>query len=464
MATGYMIGMGDKTSCGGKVLEGDTLISMFGIYRAREGDQVSCGKDGKIYRIIGGISYMTSSGRLVAGNLDSISGCPCGATLFPSRQVRYESQRRVAPGARLAATEGTNTPASAHPRAPQTTPRTFFQNSGASNGEEPGFHIVQKSVPREALRASLLPNPTSQAVVDRFHSLNPGSDLVKAGSIIVLSDPNNLRCTREEAVLMSAATSANQALESLSAEEADFMMEHREEIAGFLGYSSTAAGVASATYAKHLSDLKTLIEDLEKLHQRTFMRDGHLRSPAFFAERKRLLTQIDVSLGSLTRKGVGIADHPNLKSALGISSRSLTHHWNKVGAPGQIPGYATHLRGVATASKIIKAGGWIGAGLGAAASYHKVQAVCTAGSIEACERVRFTETGSFLGNLAAGAGVVLISSKIAAEICVGIGIATATVGGIICGVVAVGAVSYGAGHHGGRTGEAVGELIYRKTR
>ncbi|MNC73105.1 hypothetical protein D3C75_1242500 [compost metagenome] len=51
MNEGYFIGQGDKTTCGGKVLDGDGKVNMFGLQHAREGDRVSCGKDGNTYQI-----------------------------------------------------------------------------------------------------------------------------------------------------------------------------------------------------------------------------------------------------------------------------------------------------------------------------------------------------------------------------------------------------------------------------
>lgn len=84
MAIGYFIGVGDKTTCNGTVLEGDHRIMMFGIPHAREGDAVSCGRDGKMYQVLGGVSHVVSHGRRVAGTLDSISGCGCKARLIPS--------------------------------------------------------------------------------------------------------------------------------------------------------------------------------------------------------------------------------------------------------------------------------------------------------------------------------------------------------------------------------------------
>jgi hypothetical protein len=57
---------------------------MYGVAHARDGDRVTCGKDGKTYNIVGGISHMISHGKHVAGTLDSYSNCPCKAQLIPS--------------------------------------------------------------------------------------------------------------------------------------------------------------------------------------------------------------------------------------------------------------------------------------------------------------------------------------------------------------------------------------------
>lgn len=67
MTKGYFIRKGDKTSCGGEVLEADTRVTLFGFAHARDGDRVSCGKDNETYVIEGGVSHITSHGRIVAG-------------------------------------------------------------------------------------------------------------------------------------------------------------------------------------------------------------------------------------------------------------------------------------------------------------------------------------------------------------------------------------------------------------
>lgn len=477
MARGYFIRQGDKTTCGGHVLEGDNGWLSHGAPLAREGDQVSCGEDGEVYQIAGGVANFLLNGRRGAGTLDSVSTCPCQANLIPGiAGMVYDKEE--APAARR------SMPDAAQARAPE--PADFrnshrlapsLSNSHADSADprppapEPGFHIVEKSTRREALLSSLLAG-MSPAAQRKFHSLNPGSDLIKAGSLIVLSDPNNHQCTREEALLMSAATSANQILESLSADEADFMMRHRDEIATFLSHGSTALGVSEAMMSNHLKRLDSLLKNLESLHQRTFHKYGHLQVPEFFAERKILFGQLNSHLNGLTTKMVGISDHQNLKRALGISSRSLVHHWTKAGTAGRIPGYTEHLSGVAKASKILAVGGWIGTGVGGAASYLKVQEVCRTGTAEACAKIKLTETGSFTGAWVGGITGAAIGARfsgaVAATICVGLGPPTGGAVTLACGLVVVGSGAMAGGLIGGyageATGEATGEVIYRSTR
>ena len=120
MADGHFIREGDKTTCGGKVLEADTRVMMFGIAHARVGDRVSCGKDNKSYVIVGGVSYIESHGRLVAGTLDSFSSCPCKARLIPSLfHATYASDNAAAPQAARAAAQPAAPTAPSNPVAPR---------------------------------------------------------------------------------------------------------------------------------------------------------------------------------------------------------------------------------------------------------------------------------------------------------------------------------------------------------
>lgn len=346
-----------------------------------------------------------------------------------------------------------------YPEAPAEKP------AAAKTPAEPGFYIVQQAMPRSALEMALFDKPDS-AALEKFARLNPHvSGYAKPGQLIVLSDPNNPQCTREEALLMDSAQKVDAALKPMTDEEASFMVRHRSEIESMLSQGSTSIGVGESIFAKNLDDVKTSLKEIETLHQKSFQRDGHLRSSEFFDERARLFAKLDRQLNGLTKKGIGFPDHSSLKSALGISSKSLVHHWGLAGAPGQIPGYATHAEGVARAAKVVKYGGWVGTAVGGGASYLKVQEVCAAGNKDACEKIKYTEGGSFVGGVAGGAmtGAALTGPAVGA-ICVGLGVPTGGLGTLACGVVVVAAGSYAGGAIGGAGGEMFGEVIYEVTK
>lgn len=330
--------------------------------------------------------------------------------------------------------------------------------------EEPGFYVVPRSTTADKLEAQLF-SSASPAVIAKFRTLNPNLDQVKAGTLIVLSDPNNHLCTFEDALLMQAAETVNKALEPLSAEEADFMARHYDEIALLVSKGSLGASAGLAMFSKNLNDVDAVLRAIDKLHTKTFQTNGHLNSPDFYAERKRLLTQLDTQLTKLTKKSIGFPDHPNLKSVLGLSTKSLVHRWRKSGAAGQIPGYATHIDAVSRAAKYVKYGGWVGTAIGGGASALKVQGVCAEGNVEACEKVKFTESGAFLrgvlGGVTAGS---MLTAPLAGSLCAALSIPTGGTVGLVCGLLIVGTGSYMGGSIGGMSGESAAEVIYENLK
>jgi len=469
MNEGHFIGLHDKTTCGGTVLDGHDGIIMFGILHAREGDRVTCGKDGKTYRIVGGISYMISHGAAIAGTLDSYSNCPCKAQLIPSVFGATYQSANSAPRAGRSAVQPVSSAATSQPIA--SRPSGFASSNSPApallarpDTQEQGFYVLPKSMTREALEATLFATP-DPAVMSKFRALNPASDNIKAGSLIVLSDPNNTSCTYQEAQLMQAAQQVNAAIDPLTPDEAEFMHRHAAEIAGFIGDTSTWLGVSAAVMEKHLTSLRDTLQAMERLHQDSYRQHGHLRSPQFFADRQRLLAQLDAHLLNSTRlRGqTTLGDHPKLKTALGISSRSLVHRWDKAGAPGQIPGYATHVDATSRAAKYMQAGGYIGIGIGGISSLLSIQAVCTSDSKAACEKVRFTEGGKFVGSTFGGVAGVEIGKYVSGPICLALGVSTG-VGGIVCAATLIGAGAWVGSTYMGDGGELMGEILYEKTQ
>jgi len=411
---------------------------------------------------------MRRNGKRVAGTLDSVSSCPCGARLIPSvlkatyekREAEPPASQRVAQPNEAAVNGNPETPSqSAFTPSGRTVPTAF---NGAL-GQEPGFYIVPKSMSREALETTLF-STIDPAVMRKFQSLNPNTGNVKAGSMIVLSDPNNTSCTYQEAQLMQAAQQVDASLDSLTPDEADFLYRHGAEIASFIGHTSTWLGVSAVVMEKHLTSLRDALQAIEHLHQENYRQHGHLKSTQFFADRHRLMNQLDAHLLNSTRlRGqTTLGDHPKLKTALGISSRSLVHHWHKAGGPGQIPGYAAHVEAVSRATKYMKAGGYIGIGLGGISSLLAIEQVCNGDSGAACEKVKFTEGGKFAGATAGGTLGGLMARSASSSICVALGVSTG-IGGVVCVAALVGTGTWAGTTYGGSGGETLGEKLYEKT-
>ncbi|BBJ67867.1 MULTISPECIES: PAAR domain-containing protein [Enterobacter] len=80
---GYFLFRGDKTVCGGKILEGCTDHQFFDKDMACEGHKVTCGKHPGYYRICGGLED-DIHGKRIAGTLHSFSSCPCKSKFVPS--------------------------------------------------------------------------------------------------------------------------------------------------------------------------------------------------------------------------------------------------------------------------------------------------------------------------------------------------------------------------------------------
>jgi len=90
MAIGHYLFRGDKTACGGRIIEGCTDHQFFGKDMACEGHQVTCGKHAGRFRIVGGLEDDDIHGKKIAGTLHSHSSCPCKSRFIPSIFDTYE--------------------------------------------------------------------------------------------------------------------------------------------------------------------------------------------------------------------------------------------------------------------------------------------------------------------------------------------------------------------------------------
>lgn len=381
-------------------------------------------------------------------------GCPLG------------SNRVVAPLGQGPAPRRTVAPIAAYEAPPQTRahapensayPPTALQPSSAPQAMAPGFYIVPRCMTYpEVLKE--LGAPQANLPHSLLQRLNPTYQQgFKAGEIFVIGDGlSRPVCTQEELFAMSAAKQAREALASLTPEEAEFMVQHQAEIAGLLSDVSVAVGMSQAMMNKSLEELSSILRKIEELHRSQFIKYGHLRSDEFFKERKKLFQQLDRNLKmTVMNKHLNLGDYKALRRDLGISSKSLVHHWSKAGGPLHIPGYSTHLDKLAKMAKYLKAGGYIGITIGGASSAVKIAEVCQAGNTIACKKVKVTEAGNFSGGLAGGWAMGKISGSVAAKLCLRAG-----AGSLACIVVITGTGAVVGSVGGMQIGEEVADLIF----
>ena len=447
---------GDLTTSGATCIASLTAFKMDGFCVVRVGDSTTpCPLCSQVGTVVEGMPGFNIMGKLSAMDGARVAcGCPDGSRVVaPLENV---SAMGAAAAARAANTY-VNTPTQSSTHSP--LPARFTQGLTSSPPQvmDPGFYIVQLSMSFEQVLAHLSEQPASlpRSILQR---LNPTyAQGFKAGEMFVFGDPRNGHaCTRQELQAMSAAEIARQALADLTNEEADFMMRHQAEIGGLLSDVSLSIGVAQAMMAKSLDDLNNTLRQVEILHQQQFSKYGHLRSPEFFATRKELFKRMDTQLRmSFLNKRMELGSHDTLRRDLGISSKSLVHHWNKAGGPGQIPGYATHLEKLGRMAKYLKTGGRIGVVVGAGSGYFKIREACQAGETEACRKIRFTEAGSFAGGLAGGYAAAQVAPRIGAALCVGTGPVV-----LACSLVVTGIASSAGSMLGMEIGEQSGEVLF----
>ena len=195
---------------------------------------------------------------------------------------------------------------------------------------EPGFHVVQSPMSKTTLLAALYGDASAKP--DSFDRLNPGlGGQVLPGEMIVLGDPEGMECTREEADLMDVAAQVNAQVRSLDQDEAQFLVKYHALLEAVTSTSSAGLGAGAVMVSKQIGSIEKTLKNIERLHQESYRKYGHLNHPEFFEKRRALFKELDFSLGSVARQGMSLDDDAKLKRALGLSSKSIVHSWKTAG-------------------------------------------------------------------------------------------------------------------------------------
>lgn len=469
MSIGYFLVLGDSTSCGGHILEGNPSVIFAGLPVAFQGAKVSCGKNpGQIYRIHGGIANIIDMGIPRAGTLESRSSCPCRAFLIPSiYNASYYPNDPIPQAVRAPAAEPeqhaqaakrslVQEPAPA-PVAPAPAPEPQREPV------EPGFCIVDLPATVKDFGDYLFYNPVEGAR-ELYDSLN-GSGRIKSASILLLVDP--LKQTPEQVeVLKKAKARIDKALAPLTNEEANFFHKHKDAIEAFTGYGSNILGTASEVGGKYFEEIEKVLKDIHKTYENAFITRGALIGEQFYVARTMQFKKLNLLLNNFMKYKLGMRQYDDIRKALGLSSRSIMHHWSQTGVSG-IEGYATYIEKSARLVKAMKTLGYIGIAFDFANTANTIYDACSTGRESECRKTSFTETSKFAGSQGGSLAGGAMGAGISGSVCVwALGFATAEIGGagaLFCSAVGMTGGLVGGevlGSYGEDLGSAAGKEIY----
>ena len=455
---GYFLFRGDKTVCGGRIIEGWSDHQFFGRDMSCEGHQVTCGKYPCRYRICGGLDTDYIHGKRIAGTLHSYSSCPCKSKFVPSN---FDD------GYELGGEETVTHTDLSHPlgipvlpEPIESEPEQHAQTAKKKTGIDAGFAVLPYGGTTEARQRLLFTENPPAGAKELFATLNGPDEKYKAGSIMLLVDPE--KQDEEQIAHMKAAKArVDAALEPLTIREANFLHKNKDTIDLFTSRASTTAGVASDAAGKYFEKIENVLTRIQQAYKNQYITSGSLISEQFYVQRRQLFGELDSILTDFTRHKLALQDYPDIKRALGLSTSSITHRWNQTGV-ADIEGYATFMENAAKYVKMMKAVGYVGIALDGANRLDKVYEACTVGSD--CEKAAFTQVGGFSVGTAAGiytSSAVYSGATAACAVVLGaLTVEVGAVGALACGVIVSGAVGYGVGEVGSNVGEFAGEKIY----
>lgn len=444
---GYFLFRGDKTVCGGRILEGCTDHQFFDKDMACEGHKVTCGKHPGHYRICGGLNDDDIHGKRIAGTLDSYSSCPCKSKFVPSNWDDYYELGGEPTVTHTDLSHLVKMPVLPGPI--ESEPEQHAQVAKKKTGIDAGFAVLPYGGTTEVWQRLLFTENPPAGAKELFATLNGADERYKAGSIMLLIDPDK-QDDEQIAHMKAAKARVDAALAPLTHEEANLLHKHYATIANFTSYADTGIGLAADPVGKYFESIEKILKEIQETYKNTYITRGALIGEQFYFRRSQLFKELEFILKvNFLNKAMKFGEYTKIKNALGLSSSSITHKWNETGI-SDIEGYATHIERAAKYVKAMRYTGYLGIGFSGLHSLNEIHEACSVGREAECTKKKYTEIGSF----ALGTGGGVLAGGGAIPLCVAIGVGTAGVGGLVCTVIA----GVGLGYAGSTVGSAVGEL------
>lgn len=465
MGYGFFLVIGDKTTCGGKIISGCIEHTIHGQPTACEGDQYICGVDKKLYQIVGGQPGYFIHDRRAAGTAHSVGMCPCKCRFIHSHSGMTYDYESMAINTSKPVTNRIE------PVTPHNVPKPLTMAPGSScpveEGEpsrEPvdaGFCVLPYGSTPSSYEQYIFVNPP-EGTRELYKKFNPDIKK-KPGSILIIVDPEKQDADQIKHI-ERARDRIDNALEPLTLDEARFLYQNRHVIDMFTSYGSDYGGILSDMSEKYFGEIESTLKQIQDTYKNTYATRGILISEQFFAERRRLFKKLDGIFLKIFREHIGLAQYDDMKKALRLSSSSIVHKWNQTGV-NDIEGYATYIEKSAKLAKLMKTFNKVSIGLSALNGATSIYDACTIG--RDCEKTAYTEIGKFSGGLAAPVVFKIAIKSTSTAVCsIVLAALSAPAGGagaIACQIVVPALTTFGVSKAGEEGGALLGESIYNMT-
>ncbi|MBS0847977.1 PAAR domain-containing protein [Citrobacter sp. JGM124] len=462
MSIGFWIVQGDKTSCGGSVLEGHPEGTRFGPNQNRQavnGSKVSCGKHPGTYSVGGGHPGEIIHGCYAASTLYSRSTCPCKAFFIPThtwaKHGPYQGGKTRETVPMIGRVVAPASPEFEEPAQHAQTAKKPHKDETKREPVDAGFCVLPYGAETEAYEKYLFEGNPPAGTRELYLLLNGQGKEYKAGSIMLIVDPDK-QDDEQVAHMKEAKQRIDAALEPLTNKEANFLHSHYATIANFSNIADKGIGLAAEPVGKYFENIEKILKEIQDTYKNTYMTRGALIGEQFYVKRAQLFNKLEqvLKVGFLN-KGMKFGEYTKIKNALGLSTSSITYKWNQTGI-SDIEGYATHIERAAKYVKAMRYTGYVGIGFSALHSINEINEACSVSREEECTRKKYTEISSFIG----GTGLGIGAGYLAAPACIAIGVGTAGIGGLACLVIVGGTAGYAGSELGSVGGEAMGNKVY----
>lgn len=335
---GYYLFRGDKTRCGGVITEGWSDHQHFDRDMSCEGHKVTCGKHPGLYRICGGLDD-DIHGKRIAGTLHSYSSCPCKSKFINSN---WDDDYELGGEATVTHTDLPHLVKMPELPGPiESEPEQNAQTAKKKTGIDAGFAVITYGGTTEAWQRLLFTENPPAGAKELFSILNGPDERYKAGSIMLLVDPEK-QDDEQIAHMKAAKARVDAALEPLTIQEANLLHKHYATIANFTSYADTGIGLAADPVGKYFESIEKILREIQETYKNTYITRGSLLGEQFYVQRSQLFKELESILKvRFLNKAMKFGEYTKIKKALGLSSSSITHKWNETGI-SDIEGYATH--------------------------------------------------------------------------------------------------------------------------